>query len=125
MDKTTRIIMCCLFAPGTLWDVITTFSGVSQIVHGGLYSIVLTIFINGILALSFAKFDKEGLMEIIWTGMWIGALLGDLVTSFVGNWGVSSIQSPDPLQYFLIGLSALFTTGSTIGLSNALFAETK
>ena len=123
MDNTTKWILFVFFVPGLVWDVITTFGGISSVVNGGTFAFVLTIFINGILAITFVRLQKNDIIGFISGAMWLGAISGDLTTSFFGNWRVAEIDTPSPLQYFLIGLSALFTTGSTIAVSYLVFKE--
>jgi hypothetical protein len=123
MDNTTKWILFVFFLPGLVWDVITTFGGISSIINSGAFAVVLTIFINGILAITFVKLEKSDTMSFLSGVMWLGAISGDLITSFFGNLRVTEIETPSPLQYFLIGLSALFTTGSTIAVSYMVFEE--
>jgi hypothetical protein len=123
MDNTTKWILFIFFVPGLFWDAGTTFSGVSQYTNGGLFPFVLTVFINGILAFTFIKLQKTEFVGLLSGLMWLGAFAGDLTTSFFGNWNVAGISTPTPIQYFLIGLSALFTTGSTIAISYIVFKE--
>jgi hypothetical protein len=123
MDNTTKWIVFIFFLLGAFWDAITTFGGVSSITKGGLFSFVLTIFINGILALTFLPLKKNDFIGFFSGIMWLTAVGGDLTTSFYGNWRVSELQSPTQLQYFLIGISAIFTSGSTIAFSYIVFKE--
>ncbi len=123
MDNTTKWILFIFFAPGLIWDASTTFSGISQYSNGGLFPFVLTIFINGILAFTFIRLQKTDFIGFLSGAMWLAAFAGDLSTSFFGNMNVAGISSPSLFQSFLIGIAALFTTGSTIAISYIVFKE--
>lgn len=123
MDTTTKRILFLFFFPGLFWDASTTFSGISQFSNSLLFAVVLTIFINGILAFTFIRLQKTDFIGYLSGGIWLAAFAGDLSTSFFGNWNVAEISSPTPFQHFLLGIAALFTTGSTIAISYIVFKE--
>jgi len=123
MDKITKRTVFVFFFLGAFWDAVTTFGGVNDITNGVLFSFILTAFINGILALTFLPIKRSDFIGFFCVIMWLAAIGGDLTTSFRGNWRISNIPYPSQLQYFLIGLSAVFTSGSTVALSYIVFKE--
>jgi hypothetical protein len=106
------------------WDAFTTYLGIMNIMHNQFFTIVLTLVINGILAMTFKIwYGSNEPLNLAVKGLWILAIICDFITAFVGNRAYSGIENGHGMQDFLIVAMTIFTVAGTLYSSYLLFRK--
>lgn len=106
------------------WDAFTTYVGISNSIPSTFSTLLLTLLINGIVALTYPILKNKdkylgGLAKVVWAI----AIMFDCGTSFMGNKDFAGVGRMDDGQWALVACLALFTISGSVAFSYLLFEK--
>jgi hypothetical protein len=121
MNSSSKIALSIFATAWAIWDIITTFNGMSEITQSNVLGGVLTILINGAIIFCFITIDSE-VVRFLFRFMIIVAISVDIYTAFNGSQALMTNSNMDNSgkTFISIGMT-LISVASSIILSYIIF----